>query len=592
MGKYADAFESSISDREAFWLDAARAVDWVTPPAKALDDSAAPLYRWYPGGELNTSVNALDRHVDAGNGDRAALIWDSAMVGEVRTYSYTRLLDEVSRFAGVLAAQGVTKGDRVIVYMPMIPEAAIAMLACARIGAVHSVVFGGFAAPELATRIDDAQPVALITASGGIEPGRNIEYLPMVAKALELSEFPPTTVIVKDREQVAGSAADYDGWLDWDVETTDAAPADAVTVAATDPLYVLYTSGTTGKPKGIRRPLPTGDVGEVANGAAVFGRAFDFRPFEGPMLVSTGMFHGGSLAYYLGGLNVGHALVIVDRFDAEDTLRLIEEHRIRSGYMVPTQFHRLLQLPEEVRRRYDVSSLHSIVHSAAPCPRPVKEQMMAWWGPVVWETYGGMEGAATIAKPKAWLERPGTVGRAVRGVHLAILDDDGNELGPGEVGGIYLDNGVGFRYHDDPEQTESVYRGDRFFSLGDVGYLDPDGYLFIADRAKDMIITGGTNVYPAEIEGVLLDHPAVHDVAVIGVPDEDWGETIAAVVQPAPGCTPDEALEAELVAHCRERLGSYKVPRRWVFEDDLARTEAGKLGKKKLRDDLIAAGRL
>ena len=354
----------------------------------------------------------------------------------------------------------------------------------------------------------------------------------------------------------------------------------------------VYTSGTTGKPKGIRRPLPTGDVGEVANGLAVFGRAFDFRPFEGPMLVSTGMFHGGSLAYYLGGLHVGHALVIVDRFDAEDTLRLIQEHRIRSGYMVPTQFHRLLQLPEEVRARYDVSSLHSIVHSAAPCPRPVKEQMLAWWGPVIWETYGGMEGAATIAKPKAWLERPGTVGRAVRGVRLAILDDDGNELGPGEVGGIYLDNGVGFRYHDDPEQTNSVFRGDRLFSLGDVGYLDPDGYLFIADRAKDMIITGGTNVYPAEIEGVLLDHPAVHDVAVIGVPDDDWGETVAAVVQPAVGRTADAELEADLVAHCRAHLGSYKVPRRWVFEADLARTEAGKLGKKKLRDDLVAAGRL
>ncbi len=253
MGKYADAFDRSISDREAFWLEAAQGVDWVTPPTRALDDSNAPLYRWFPGGELNTSVNALDRHVAAGRGDQAALIWDSAMVGTVRTYTYSQLLDEVSRFAGVLSAQGVTKGDRVIVYMPMIPEAAIAMLACARIGAVHSVVFGGFAAPELATRIDDAQPVALVTASGGIEPGRNIEYLPMAAKAIELSEFPPTTVIVKDREQVAGSAADFDGWLDWDAEMAVAAPADAVTVAATDPLYVLYTSGTTGKPKGVVR---------------------------------------------------------------------------------------------------------------------------------------------------------------------------------------------------------------------------------------------------------------------------------------------------------------------------------------------------
>ncbi|UDY36679.1 AMP-binding protein [Dermatobacter hominis] len=352
----------------------------------------------------------------------------------------------------------------------------------------------------------------------------------------------------------------------------------------------VYTSGTTGHPKGIRRPLAQGDVGELANAAAVFGRAFDFRPFEGPMLVSTGMFHGGSHAYYMGGLNVGHALVVMDRFDAERTLATIEEHRVRTGYMVPTQFHRLLQLPDDVRRRYDLSSLHSIVHSAAPCPRVVKEQMLAWWGPVIWETYGGMEGAATIAKPAAWLEHPGTVGRAVRGVRLSILDDDGNELPPGEVGNIYVDNGVGFAYHDDPEQTAAAFRGRRF-SLGDVGYLDEDGFLFIADRAKDMIITGGTNVYPAEVEGVLLDHPAVHDAGVIGVPDPDWGETVAAVVQLVGDRVPDAGVEAELEAHCRTRLASYKVPRRWFFADDLPRTEAGKLAKRALRERFVPAER-
>jgi long-chain acyl-CoA synthetase len=279
------------------------------------------------------------------------------------------------------------------------------------------------------------------------------------------------------------------------------------------------------------------------------------------------------------------------RFDAEEALALIERHRVSSGYMVPTQFHRFLQLPDDVRARHDVSSLHSIVHSAAPCPRPVKERMMAWWGPVIWETYGGMEGAATIAKPRAWLSKPGTVGRAVRGVRLAILDDGGNELPPGEVGDIYLDNGVGFRYHDDPDQTESVHKAGKF-SLGDVGYLDDDGFLFIADRAKDMIITGGVNVYPAEIEGVLLEHPAVHDVAVIGVPDADWGESIVAVVQLVDGTGWTDELEAELTAHSKGKLGSYKVPRRWVAQGDLARTEAGKLYKRKLRDELLAAGTL
>ncbi len=350
----------------------------------------------------------------------------------------------------------------------------------------------------------------------------------------------------------------------------------------------VYTSGTTGTPKGIRRPLPEGDVGQVANDAALFGRAFDFRPFEGPMLVSTGMFHGGSHSYFMGGLNVGHALVVMPRFDPEETLRLIQEWKIRTAYMVPTQFHRLLRLPDHVRAAYDTSSLHAVVHSAAPCPRPVKERLMEWWGPVVWETYGGMEGAATIAKPYRWLEKPGTVGRAVNGVNLFILDDDGTELGPGEVGNIYMENELGFRYHKDPEQTEKAFQGRRF-SLGDIGHLDEDGYLFISDRAKDMIITGGTNVYPAEVEATLLEHPKVRDVGVIGVPDPDWGETVTALVQVNAGVVTDDELIEELTAFCRERLASYKCPRRWDFRDDLPRTEAGKLYKRRIRDEYVAA---
>jgi long-chain acyl-CoA synthetase len=319
----------------------------------------------------------------------------------------------------------------------------------------------------------------------------------------------------------------------------------------------------------------------------VFGRAFDFRPFDGPMLVSTGMFHGGSYSYYMSGLNVGHALVIMAKFEPERVLQLIEQHRVRTAYMVPTQFHRLLQLPAEVRERYDVSSLHAVVHSAAPCPRDVKEQMMAWWGPVIWETYGGMEGAATIAKPHRWLEKPGTVGRAVRGVRLSILDRDGNELPPGEVGEIYIENGVGFAYHDDPDETQRAFKGRRF-SLGDLGYLDEDGYLFISGRAKDMIITGGTNVYPAEVEAALLAHPKVLDAGVIGVPDVEWGESVVAVVQLKPDIEPTPTLEEELAAFCHERLASYKCPRRWQFRATLPRTDAGKLYKQQIRADYVS----
>ncbi|MGB6039362.1 MAG: AMP-binding protein, partial [Gordonia sp. (in: high G+C Gram-positive bacteria)] len=336
MANYADAFARSIDDPDGFWLEAASAIDWMTPPTKALDDSAPPIYRWFPDGTLNTSSNALDRHVAAGRGDRDALIWDSAMVGEKRTYTYAQLLDEVSRFAGVLAGQGVSKGDRVIIYMPMIPEAAIAMLACARLGAVHSVVFGGFAAPELATRIDDAAPVAIVTASGGLEPGRTVEYLPMVRDALGLSEMTPSTVIVKDRPQVSGSATDF-GWLDWDQQMATAEPADAVEVAATDPLYILYTSGTTGKPKGVVR-----DNGGHAVALAWSMRyVYDVSPEDVWWTASdVGWVVGHSYIVYgpllLGATTVMYEGKPVGTPDAGAFWRVIAEHGVSALFTAPT----------------------------------------------------------------------------------------------------------------------------------------------------------------------------------------------------------------------------------------------------------------
>jgi long-chain acyl-CoA synthetase len=257
--------------------------------------------------------------------------------------------------------------------------------------------------------------------------------------------------------------------------------------------------------------------------------------------------------------------------------------------MVPTQFARLLQLPDEVRARYDVSSLESVVHSAAPCPMEIKKRMLDWWGPVIWETYGGTEGAATIAKPHHWLAKPGTVGRPIRGLRVRILDAAGADLPPGELGGIYLDGGgPSFSYHRDPEQTAQAYRG-AAFTLGDVGYLDPDGFLFVVDRSKDMIITGGTNVYPAEVEAELAVHPDVQDCAVVGAPDAEWGETVYAFVQLRPGREPTPELAAALIDYCRGRLASFKCPRVVEFRAELPRTETGKLYKRLIRDELWAA---
>lgn len=345
-----------------------------------------------------------------------------------------------------------------------------------------------------------------------------------------------------------------------------------------------YTSGTTGAPKGIRRTIIDGDPSDVAEAASLFGRAFGWEPFVGCHLVCAAMHHVGTHSFYMGALNVGQGLVIMPKFDAETCLQLIDRYRVTTSYMVPTMFHRLLQLPEQVRARYDVSSLRSVVHSAAPCPRELKQEMMDWWGPIIYETYGGSEGAATIAKPHRWLEKPGTVGRAVRGVQIEILDDDGVPVSTGQTGHVYIKTEAKpFSYHGNAALTAASYRGRRF-TIGDLGYLDKDGYLFLQDRAKDMIITGGVNVYPAEVEHVLMTHPAVGDVAVIGIPHPEWGEEIKAFVV-LRGAEGSPALERELIQFCESRLAHFKRPRTVEFREQLPRTDAGKLYKRLLRDE-------
>jgi long-chain acyl-CoA synthetase len=345
-----------------------------------------------------------------------------------------------------------------------------------------------------------------------------------------------------------------------------------------------YTSGTTGRPKGVRRKLEPIDPDVQAHAYSQQLARFDIQPGgDGVHLCGSPMYHLAALSYAFFSLHFGHTVVLMDKWTPEGCLELIQRHRVTTTQMVPTQFHRLLQLPMEIRARCDCSSLRQVLHAAAPCPVDVKRRMLEWWGPVIYEYYGASEGGGTLVKPREWLEHPGTVGRAWEGAEVRIYDDAGKQLGPGEVGNVYMKLMGDFEYGGDPEKTRGARIGN-FFTPGDVGWLDADGYLFLSDRKIDMIISGGVNVYPAEIEGVLLRHPAVGDAAVFGIPDPDWGEQVKAVIEPAAGHRAGPELQEQLMAHCRESLAGYKCPRSIDFATALPRDPNGKLYKRKLRD--------
>ncbi len=364
----------------------------------------------------------------------------------------------------------------------------------------------------------------------------------------------------------------------WTGQSTGA-PADR---CAGMPMH--YTSGTTGRPKGVRRPLPTVSPElVVAHSQGVYAMVgVEAGPPNVHLMVSP-MYHT-IVSMTVMSLHLGHLAVVRDGFTPEDALASIDEYQVTVSHMVPTMFHRLVSLPEPVRQASDVSSLRWILHAAAPCPIWVKQQMLDWWGPVLYEYYGATEGGGTLVTPQEWLARPGTVGRPWPGADVRILDDDREPCPAGREGTIYMKLGANrFAYHKDPLKTESS-RVDGFFTVGDVGYLDADGYLFICDRKADMIISGGVNIYPAEIESAILEHPAVADVAVFGIPDEEWGEQVKAVVQAHPGVAATAEFEEELGAFCGDRLAKFKCPRSYDFTDALPRDPSGKLLKRKLRD--------
>ncbi|AHH96768.1 acyl-CoA synthetase [Kutzneria viridogrisea] len=348
---------------------------------------------------------------------------------------------------------------------------------------------------------------------------------------------------------------------------------------------MLYTSGTTGRPKGVRRPLTGADPDEVPVAAKWFFGIFGLTPFDGHVhLCGSPLYHTAVLNFVANSVQFGHTCVLMDRWDAEQMLLLVQQHRVTHSHMVPTQFRRLLALPEPVRRGYDVSSLRVAIHGAAPCPTEVKRQMLDWWGPVITEYYAATEGGGTSITAQEWLRKPGSVGLPWPGSVVKVLDERGEELPAGEIGTVYMRmGGSTFSYHGDEEKTRNSRVGD-LFTLGDMGYLDADGYLYLCDRRADMIITGGVNVYPAEVEGELVCHPKVADVAVFGIPHADWGEEVKAVVQPADGVSPGAELTAELLAYAGQRLARFKLPRSIDYLAELPRDPNGKLYKRKLRD--------
>ena len=479
--------------------------------------------------------------------------------------TYGELAARADRYGRGLQARGLEPGDSVVLMLPNGTDLVAAYFAAIETGLYVVTANWHLVGPELAHIIEDSGAKAFLAHERYAETAVDAASrsgLPAGARFSvgEIPGFQPLAAL--GAEEPEGRP---------DLRTTGSP--------------MLYTSGTTGRPKGVRRPLTGADPDEVPPTAAHFFGLFGLAPHDDHVhLCGSPMYHTAVLNFVTISLQLGHPAVLMDRWDPEEMLRLIERHRVTHSHLVPTQFHRLLALPEETRNRYDVSSLRAAIHGAAPCPPEVKRRMLSWWGPVVIEYYAATEGGGTAIGAEEWLRKPGSVGTPWPGSVVRVLGDDGAELPAGEIGTVYMQMGQStFEYHQDRAKTEQARRGG-MFTLGDVGYLDADGYLYLCDRKSDMIISGGVNIYPAEIENVLSVHPGVADVAVFGIPHEDWGEQIKAVVQAENGAVADEALAADILEFAGERLARFKLPRSIDFVDALPRDPNGKLYKRKLRE--------
>ncbi|MFC4854070.1 propionyl-CoA synthetase [Actinophytocola glycyrrhizae] len=601
MGSYQDAYRRSLADPEAFWLAAAGSIDWDRPPSRALDEKTAPLYRWFPDGILNTCHNALDRHVDAGRADQTALVHDSPVTGSKATFTYRELRDEVAVFAGALRDLGVGKGDRVIIYMPMVPRAVVAMLACARLGAVHSVVFGGFAPKELASRIEDATPKVIVAASCGIEPARVVEYKPIIDEALATTAHQPDAVVVLQREQARAALGDRD--VDWDDIVAKAAPADCVPVAATDPLYILYTSGTTGRPKGVVRD----NGGHAVALAWSLPNIYDLHPGEVWWTASdVGWVVGHSYIVYapllIGATTVLYEGKPVGTPDAGAFWRVIAEHRVKALFTAPTAFRAIKRVDPAAAElaNYDLSGFATLFLAGERLDPETYHWASEKLGvPVVdhwWQTETGWPICANPRGLEDMPIKPGSPSVPVPGYDVQVLDGTGQEMPRGEEGAIALrlplpPGTLPTLWGDDDRYVEAyLSRYEGHYLTGDGGYVDEDGYVFVMGRTDDVINVAGHRLSTGSMEAVLASHPAVAECAVIGVADALKGQLPRGFVVLKAGVDIDEqTLRDELVAAVRAQIGPVAAFRDVSVVDGLPKTRSGKILRKTMRG--IANGR-
>jgi propionyl-CoA synthetase len=596
MGRYEETYRRSLDDPDGFWAEAAAAIDWVEPWQRVLDDSRAPFYRWFAGARLNTCWNALDRHVEGGRADQLALVYDSPVTDTVATFTYRELRDAVARFAGALRTLGVEHGDRVIVYMPMVPEAVIAMLACARLGAVHSVVFGGFAAHELASRIDDAKPKVVVSASCGLEPGRVIAYKPLLDAAIDLVESKPERCVILQRpQQEAPLVAGRD--VDWRDAVADAAPVDCVPVDATDPLYILYTSGTTGQPKGIVRD----NGGHAVALAWTMRHIYDVRPGEVYWAASdVGWVVGHSYIVYAPLLH-GCTTVLyegkpVGTPDPGAFWRVITEHRVSTMFTAPTALRAIRQQDPEATHlgRYDLDGFRALFLAGERCDPETLRWAEAKLGVPVIDHWWQTETGWAIVADCLGIERlPVVAGSATRpcpGWDLRVLDVAGNDVAPGESGALAV------RLPMPPGATPTLWNADERFreaylsafpghyQTGDAGYVDENGYVFVMSRTDDVINVAGHRLSTGAIEEVLATHPDVAECAVLGVGDDLKGQLpLGLLVLKAGASRPHDDVAAEAVQLVREWIGPVAAFKTAVVVERLPKTRSGKILRGTMR---------